>query len=62
MIPTGHLQAVEKKYFLPCRKKFVLLQPEMDADHVEAWSQGGATTEENCQLLCLTHNRAKGNR
>lgn len=37
-------------------------EKEMDADHVEAWSQGGATTEENCQLLCLTHNRAKGNR
>lgn len=35
---------------------------EMDADHVSAWSKGGATTEENCQMLCKTHNRAKGNR
>lgn len=35
---------------------------EMDADHVTAWSKGGATTEENCQMLCKTHNRAKGNR
>ena len=35
---------------------------EMDADHVSAWSKGGATTEENCQMLCRTHNRAKGNR
>ena len=35
---------------------------EMDADHVTAWSKGGATTIENCQMLCKTHNRAKGNR
>ena len=35
---------------------------EMDADHVTAWSKGGATTEKNCQMLCTTHNRAKGNR
>ena len=35
---------------------------EMDADHVTAWSKGGATGVENCQMLCKTHNRAKGNR
>ena len=35
---------------------------EMDADHVSAWSKGGATDASNCQLLCKTHNRAKGNR
>ena len=35
---------------------------EMDADHVAAWSRGGATTLKNCQMLCKTHNRAKGNR
>ncbi len=35
---------------------------EMDADHVAAWSKGGATDEKNCQMLCKTHNRAKGNR
>ena len=35
---------------------------EMDADHVAAWSKGGATDIKNCQLLCKTHNRAKGNR
>lgn len=35
---------------------------EMEADHVEPWSSGGATTGENCQMLCKTHNRAKGNR
>lgn len=35
---------------------------EMDADHVAAWSKGGATDIRNCQMLCKTHNRAKGNR
>ena len=35
---------------------------EMDADHVTAWSRGGATDISNCQMLCKTHNRAKGNR
>lgn len=35
---------------------------EMDADHVTAWSKGGATDSSNCQMLCKTHNRAKGNR
>ena len=35
---------------------------DMDADHVTAWSKGGATDTKNCQLLCKTHNRAKGNR
>ena len=35
---------------------------EMDADHVTAWSKGGKTMLKNCQMLCKTHNRAKGNR
>ena len=35
---------------------------EMDADHVTAWTKGGATDIRNCQMLCKTHNRAKGNR
>ncbi|MDO5035909.1 MAG: HNH endonuclease [Porphyromonas sp.] len=34
----------------------------MDADHVTAWSHGGSSTEANCQMLCKTHNRSKGNR
>jgi hypothetical protein len=37
-------------------------QTDMDADHVTAWSKGGSTTAGNCQMLCKTHNRAKGNR
>lgn len=35
---------------------------DMDADHVTAWSKGGATDLANCEVLCITHNRAKGNR
>lgn len=35
---------------------------DMDADHVTAWSKGGSTDISNCQMLCQTHNRAKGNR
>ena len=35
---------------------------DMDADHVTAWSKGGSTSPENCQLLCKSHNRAKGNK
>lgn len=35
---------------------------EMDADHVSAWSKGGSTNIENCQMLCRTHNHIKGNR
>jgi hypothetical protein len=34
----------------------------MDADHVTAWSKGGATDLSNLTMLCITHNRAKGNK
>jgi len=35
---------------------------DMDADPATAWSKGGETNIKNCQMLCKTHNRAKGNR
>lgn len=35
---------------------------DMDADHVTAWSRGGSTDISNCDMLCKSHNRAKGNR
>jgi hypothetical protein len=35
---------------------------EMEADHVTAWSKAGPTSLANCQLLCVPHNRSKGNR
>ncbi|MBQ8836641.1 MAG: HNH endonuclease [Clostridia bacterium] len=43
-------------------KKRVWKITEMDADHVTAWSKGRATDIKNCQMLCKTHNRAKGNK
>ena len=43
-------------------KSKVWKSADMDADHVTAWSKGGKTAAENCQMLCKTHNRAKGNR
>jgi hypothetical protein len=35
---------------------------EMDADHVTPWNKGGETSPENCEMLCISHNRGKGNR
>ena len=35
---------------------------EMEADHVTPWSKGGKTDSANCEMLCVTHNRAKGNK
>lgn len=32
----------------------------MEADHVTPWHLGGKTSAENCQMLCLEHNRRKG--
>ena len=43
-------------------KSRIYMFADMDADHVSAWSKGGATSAENCEMLCVTHNRAKGNR
>lgn len=40
----------------------IWLQKEMDADHVTAWSKGGRTDIANCEMLCASHNRTKGNR
>lgn len=35
---------------------------QMEADHVTAWSKGGASTVDNCEMLCVRHNRVKGNK
>jgi 5-methylcytosine-specific restriction endonuclease McrA len=43
-------------------KDRIYKQNEMEADHVSAWSKGGATTLANCEMLCVPHNRSKGNR
>ena len=43
-------------------KTRIYKRSEMDADHATAWSKGGKTDISNCQMLCKTHNRSKGNR
>jgi hypothetical protein len=43
-------------------KKKIWDLKDMDADHVTAWSKGGKTEMKNCQMLCKTHNQAKGNK
>lgn len=40
-----------------CKKHFEI--EEMEADHIKPWSKGGATTAENCQMLCKQCNRTK---
>lgn len=45
----------------PNLEKRIYRESEMDADHVTAWSRGGATDESNRRMLCKTHNRSKGN-
>lgn len=35
---------------------------DMEADHIKAWSKGGPTDLENGQMLCIRHNRLKGNK
>lgn len=35
---------------------------DMEADHVTAWSKAGESNIENCEMLCKSHNRAKGNK
>ena len=29
---------------------------------VQPWSKGGKTEENNCQMLCASHNESKGNK
>jgi hypothetical protein len=64
-------QAAEKKGVSNCplcaigdtaNKSRIYKFNEMDADHVSAWSKGGDSSANNCQMLCKTHNQAKGNR
>ncbi len=46
----------------PNLEKRIYGESEMDADHVTAWSRGGATGESNCRMLRKTRNRSNGNR
>ncbi len=41
-----------------CKKECAF--EEMHGDHIVPWSKGGKTIPENCQMLCVTCNLAKG--
>ncbi|MEQ9662213.1 MAG: DUF262 domain-containing protein [Parasphingopyxis sp.] len=41
-----------------CNKHFEF--HEMEADHRIPWHKGGKTTADNCDMLCVADNRAKG--
>ena len=41
-----------------CGKPFEF--EDMHADHITAWSKGGHTTPDNCQMLCRDCNLKKG--
>jgi hypothetical protein len=43
-----------------CEKKFE--ESQMEADHVNPWSEGGKTAKENCQMLCKSCNRRKSDK
>lgn len=43
-----------------CGEEFTL--HEMEADHIMPWSEGGKTSEDNCQMLCRKCNREKSSK
>lgn len=47
----------QKGICVKCSEHFELA--EMEADHIKPWHQGGRTSSENCQMLCLDDNRRK---
>lgn len=60
--PNQKRQAYEKQKGICaiCGEHF---EPEqMDADHILAWSKGGKTTSDNCQMLCKRCNIMKSNK
>ena len=45
-----------------CNSDKCLELGEMEADHIIPWSKGGKSVEENCQMLCMHHNRTKSDK
>ncbi len=50
----------QRGFCVRCGEHFDLLG--MDADHITPWCEGGATTAENCQMLCRSCNRRKSSK
>ena len=57
--PQQKREAYEKQdgHCANCGNSFDL--SEMEADHIDPWSQGGKTIPGNCQMLCRQCNRRK---
>jgi len=47
----------QKGICVKCEGRFTI--EEMEADHITPWHDGGKTTPENCQMLCMKDNRTK---
>jgi len=47
----------QKGICVKCEERFTI--EEMEADHITPWHEGGKTTSENCQMLCMKDNRTK---
>ena len=43
-----------------CENQFDI--SDMEADHIDPWSKGGKTEEDNCQMLCRKCNREKASK
>ena len=50
----------QKGKCLMCKSKFEI--SDMQADHITPWTEGGKTTEDNCQMLCKLDNQRKSNK
>jgi len=50
----------QERTCMSCRHCFDIYH--MEADHIKPWSQGGKTTEDNCQMLCKDCNRRKSDK
>lgn len=50
----------QKGICIKCQEHFEI--EEMEADHIKPWHEGGKTTSENCQMLCMQDNRIKSGR
>lgn len=53
----GHIKGVK----CPHENERLELE-QMEADHILAWSKGGKTEKENCQMLCRECNRKKSDK
>ena len=60
-------QAIKLKVFTKqkgkcnkCKKEFKI--EDMEADHIKSWVNGGRTTEDNCQMLCVKDHKLMKNK